>query len=359
MVDEKIFIGTLNELASNLLKEYINQKSFSKTQINYSPKEDSVASGEVTVQSNGFILTLSLSNENDKQIDNIKVFSDEYINGFTNKILRKGQVYQLTFIFAYIDGNSNVKCKYPSLLGNWSEWESHWKSNTLDSDCIAFAAVNLLEGENLHKNVTLEELDTEVSDIKSDVATISRTTDNTFVFDIAELKAKEIFTTFKSEVTETGDVSYPYSVTYTQQVRYGTTAPTTGALTSFINTELGLKYYKANNWFATTLGGTLDVRYVGDLVLLQYPHKIQNHLNYITSLAINSYTVITSVEAYSQSNVHAIAIKNTVKFATEPTETTVADIEKYLNGEANSKGRYAKKIYVRIEVPETKEVSVL
>ncbi|HZJ75621.1 MAG TPA: hypothetical protein VFD25_03430 [Clostridia bacterium] len=352
---EKIYIGTLYELANKLLEEYINKKEFTETQINYSPKEDYVANGEITAQSKGKTLTLFLSDEKDEQIENIKVFSDECINGFTNKILRKGQVYQLTFIFAYIDKDLQVKCQYPSVSGNWAEWENYWQSNTPDKDCIVYAAVNLLVGESLQRNATIETLNRDVSQIKSDVSTISRTADNTYIFDVAELKSKSLLSTIKTAVTETGDEAYPYAVEYTQMLKYGNTNAT-GELISNINADLGIKYYRKAQWEPTVLGGCLDVLYVGNNAATGYPHRLQD----VTLFAGSSGSAaISNVELRQSANVQFINIRTIVKFPTNPTETNINDIQKYLNGEANSKGHYIKKIYIRIEVPALKEVSVL
>ena len=353
---EKIYIGTLYELANKLLEEYINNRGFSKTQINYSPKEDCVADGEITAQSKDKTLTLFLSDEKDEQIENIKVFSNESINGFTNKILRKGQVYQLTFLFAYIDKDLNVKCQYPPVSGNWAAWENYWQNNTPESDCIAYSAVNLLKGESLQSNATIETLNKDVSQIKTDISTISRTVDNTYIFDVAELKSKSLLMTSKTAMSETGDEVYPYAVEYTQMLKYGNTNAA-GELIPNINTDLGIKYYKKAQWEPTVLGGCLDVLYIGDNVVTGYPHRLHEVMILVGggsgSIATSSVGLYQSV--YNQ----FINIKTIVKFPTSPTETNITDIQKYLSGEANSKGRYIKKIYVRIEVPTTKEVSVL
>lgn len=354
---EKIYIGTLYELANKLLEEYINKRGFSETQINYSPKEDCVADKAITAQSKDKTLTLFLSDEKDEQIENIKVFSNESINGFTNKILRKGQVYQLTFLFAYIDKDLNVKCQYPPVSGNWAAWENYWQNNTPKSDCIAYSAVNLLKGESLQSNATVETLNKDVSQIKTDVSTISRTVDNTYIFDVAELKSKSLLTITRSAMTETGDEAYPYAVEYEQRLKYGNTNNIAGELIPDINVDLGIKYYKKAQWEPTILGGNLDVLYMGDNAPTGYPHRLHGVLNLIVG-GLGS-TATSNVELYQQSNIQFIHIKTIVKFPTNPTETNIIDIENYLNGEANSKGRYVKKIYIRIEVPKTKEVSVL
>ena len=353
---ENIYIGTLYELANKLLEEYINKRGFSETQINYSPKEDCVADGAITAQSKDKTLTLFLSDEKDEQIENIKVFSNESINGFTNKILRKGQVYQLTFLFAYIDKDLNVKCQYPPVSGNWAAWENYWQNNTPKSDCIAYSAVNLLKGESLQSNATIETLNKDVSQIKTDVSTISRTVDNTYIFDVAELKSKSLLMTSKTAMSETGDEAYPYAVEYTQMLKYGN-INMTGELIPDINVDLGIKYYRKAQWEPTALGGCLDVLYVGDNAATGYPHRLQNVIVFagggLGSIAISN------VGLYQSTNNQYIKITTTVKFPNNPTETDINDIQKYLNGEANSKSRYIKKIYIRIEVPATKEVSVL
>ncbi len=356
MENKEIFIGTLDELASELLTEYISKTEFAKTQINYSPKEDCVAISEITAQEKSLTLSLSLSNENDKQIDGVKVFSDEYMNGFSDKILRKGQVYQLSFVFAYIIKNAEVKCQYPALSGKWEEWENYWKSNSLNKSCVAFAAVNLLEGKSLYKSVTLETLNKSISQIKKDMSTVSQAHNKTYIFDIAKLKEESLLNITTGDVEQTGNEVYPYSVKFVQQLNYGITNQVTGELTSYVNADLGIKYYKRMQWEPTTLGGNLDVLYVGDNLSIGYPHKLQN----VISTVMGANIIINSqVELVQTSNRQYIEITTTANFPNSPTEVNINNIKDYLNGDVNARGRCAKEIYIRVEVIDTMEVEVL
>ncbi len=145
MTNENIFIGTLNELAYALLKEYVTEKSFTVYQINYSPSEDCSFNEPINAALSAN-LSLTLSGKNDKQLENKQLFSDDYLSEFEDKRLHKGQVYQLTFISAYIDEYGETKVSYPLVPGRWAFWESYWAENTPSYDCVAFAAVNILKG---------------------------------------------------------------------------------------------------------------------------------------------------------------------------------------------------------------------
>lgn len=147
MANEKFFTGTVYELVQKMLKEYIEEKDFRVLQISYVPSEDLTVKGPISAQLSGYTLILSFSGKEDRQLENTKIFSDEYMNGFYDRKLRRGQVYQLTLISAYKNSGSDVKVSYPLLSGKWAQWESYWANNVPEADCVVYAAVNLLSGE--------------------------------------------------------------------------------------------------------------------------------------------------------------------------------------------------------------------
>lgn len=151
MTEKKFFTGTPVELASALFSEYAKQKKFTISQMNYTPSEDCEVGKPINMYFGEGSLAFSFSAKDDKQFENTKVFSDEYINGFCDKKLRRGQVYQLTFISAYKDKNGQVKVSYPRLPGKWAQWESYWENSVLEDSCVVYAAVNLLQGEAIPK----------------------------------------------------------------------------------------------------------------------------------------------------------------------------------------------------------------
>ncbi|HZK22417.1 MAG TPA: hypothetical protein VFC76_09145, partial [Oscillospiraceae bacterium] len=157
-------------------------------------------------------------------------------------------------------------------------------------------------------------------------------------------------------VEQTGNEVYPYSVKFVQQLNYGITNQVTGELTSYVNADLGIKYYKRMQWEPTTLGGNLDVLYVGDNLSIGYPHKLQN----VISTVMGANIIINSqVELVQTSNRQYIEITTTANFPNSPTEVNINNIKDYLNGDVNARGRCAKEIYIRVEVIDTMEVEVL
>lgn len=143
---ESIFTGTPNELAAELLSEYAVSQAFGISQANYSPSADVVVGNTVYSATSGSnTLSIRFDNSDNEQLTDLSLFDDSYIN-FPKKILRKGQVYQLTFLAVYVDSEDNTQVYCPELPGNWAEWETYWSENTPSNECTVYAAVNLIEG---------------------------------------------------------------------------------------------------------------------------------------------------------------------------------------------------------------------
>lgn len=143
---ESIFTGTPNELAAELLSEYAVSQAFGISQANYSPSADVVVGNTVYSATSGSnTLSIRFDNSDNEQLTDLSLFDDSYIN-FPKKILRKGQVYQLTFLAVYVDSEDNTQVYCPPLPGNWAEWETYWSENTPSNECTVYAAVNLIEG---------------------------------------------------------------------------------------------------------------------------------------------------------------------------------------------------------------------
>lgn len=145
----ELFTGAPAQLCEHLKKEFKNNKAFTLEQIRFTPTDDTVV---LSVTTDDF--SLSFSNKESEQLTGHKIFDNSYMYGFQNTFY-KGLLYQLTFIAVYKDGG-NVKTFTPTLPCDRATWNTYWASNMPDKNCIVYAAVNLLEGESIHKKTTLE-----------------------------------------------------------------------------------------------------------------------------------------------------------------------------------------------------------
>lgn len=328
MENRKYFYGTVRELVHKMLKEYLKEKNFTVLQISYVPSEDFTVKGPVSAQLSGYTLTLSFSGREDMQLENAKIFSDEYMNGFNGKKLRRGQVYQLTLISAYKNGSSEVKVSYPLLAGDWAQWEAYWSDNVPEADCVVYAAVNLLGGETPPKSASLK---TEPSK------------DALYTFDIADLG--ELYSARRGSVQNTGDAIYPYSLNITVDLILGA-VDAANNFNSFFDTDFGLDWVMVNGTlYPTVNGGDVKVMYSSS----DEPHLLKDEYE-ATGLWVDigsTYTIVNMVGGIVRVR-HSV----TFMFMQDPSGWDDGLLYDLYRAEENELGARYIKLGVRINVPE-------